>query len=101
MGYYINPEKITKEKWLKEFGILATSFHKDAFTSKPDGMLPVVLVDNGDFSAAGICFSEDEFQAFTSPSDKRSKSLWFVLEEDLLKMCPNLCHALEREKKDG
>jgi hypothetical protein len=37
----------------------------------------ICVVDNGLFEAAGYCYSEDEFRAFTDPTDHRPK-VWLV-----------------------
>lgn len=90
MGYYINPPTGTKEEWLKENGI--ASDLKEGWTCVYNHLgyedyLPVVLIDNGPFTAAGIAFSEREFEAFTIPEDKRKKTFWLVKIEDLCKGC--------------
>jgi hypothetical protein len=81
MGYYINPQDMTKEKWLSING-------KPSAQPKPDfdfagDTLPVCLVDNGWMNAAGICYSARELEAFTEPTDRRPK-LWFLVAKDLL-----------------
>jgi len=49
----------------------------DNFQKVPASMALIVVVDNGPFEAAGLCYSEEEFAAFTDPGDRRSKK--FVL----------------------
>lgn len=44
----------------------------------PFGFLPVVWVDNGDFTAAGIAFCEKELKVFSDPSDPRPRKFYLV-----------------------
>lgn len=39
----------------------------------------VCVVDNGYFQAAGYCYSQGEFNAFTEPSDHRPKT-WLLYQ---------------------
>ena len=71
MGYYINPKGTTKEAWLVEHG---EPTHGPAAITETH--LPVVLVNNGIFNAAGVAIDERELEAFTQPHDTRPK-LWF------------------------
>lgn len=84
MGMYINPtDGSTKEKWLLKHGrqvMLDEAREKADFNSGP---LPVCLVDNGPFTAAGICYDARELEAFTSPTDYRPK-YWFLVDKELL-----------------
>lgn len=84
MGYYINPEDgTTKEDWL-EVNASAGPFPRPRlkfdFTSP---LLPVCLVHNGSFTAAGICYDEHELATFSQPDDHRPK-LWFEVERSRL-----------------
>jgi hypothetical protein len=67
VGLYVNPPNMTKEDWLIINGkhIKQPSVHYD------DGKLAVCLMNNGAFTAAGVCISDDELKVFTDPSDKR------------------------------
>ena len=86
MGYYVNPPNQSKESWLKA--------NCEPFSSKPDswnegikrGLLPVVLIDNTIFTAAGIGFSPEEFDEFTNPDDTRPKSIYWVQISKLLEV---------------
>ena len=76
MGYYIDPEGMTKEAWL--------SANAEEVSAVPDWdeahsaqKLPVCLVDNVIFTAAGVCFDRREHAEFSRPSDRRPKR-WFV-----------------------
>lgn len=82
MGYYINPTDTTKEEWLLKHGKRATSADclRHDFASSD---LPVVLVDNGPFTAAAICYNSRETEEFTRSSDKRPKMFFIVTKSDL------------------
>ena len=85
MGAYINPVNQTKEEWLRDNGTRTNV--PQSFDEKPDH-LPVCLVDNGPFTAAGIAFDQRELEAFTYPGDHRLKT-WFWVETKKL-MDPNV-----------
>lgn len=76
MGYYIDPKEGTKEAWLAKYGRPLTGRPEWKSTAK-SGELPVCLVDNRSFTAAGVCYSERETMEFAR-SDGRRKS-WFVV----------------------
>lgn len=86
MGFYINPPDISKEEWLQERGrvVMNTFTWEDVLPNT----LPVVLIDNGAFTAAGIAYSEKEFKLFTDPMDNRAKVIFLVSILDLLEVCP-------------
>ncbi len=87
MGAYINPKDMTKERWLDEFA--EKRLPSPNFEATPDGYLPVVLVDNGIFTAAGIAYSPDELAVFNTP-DGREKE-WFIAKiDDLHTVSPEL-----------
>ena len=75
MGYYVNPHGQTKEAFLEQFGQPGkmSSFWEDT----PSGKFPVVLMNNGHFTSAGIAFSEAEFSEFMA-NDGRMKKLYYV-----------------------
>lgn len=80
MGYYINPKDVTKEEWLSKHGkLIPAEQAKDHITEET---LPVCLVDNGRFTAAGVAFDSRELAAFTRP-DGRPK-IWFSVSIPLL-----------------
>lgn len=74
MGFYIDPKNGTKEDWLFEHALLLAG-PPDWATVRQQSRLPVCLVNNGMFTAAGVCFSPDEQDEFARP-DRRPK-LWF------------------------
>ena len=92
MGYYLNPIETTKEKWLQGNGIL---IHPEQMLNYdwnfvPEGHLPVVWVDNGWMTAAGVCYCEQEFKAFMDPYDSRPRLLFLVKIKDLVREVRNM-----------
>jgi hypothetical protein len=85
MGYYVNPSSTSKETWLQENGTKVPDVLK--FDEKP-GYRPVCLVDNGPFTAAGICYDDRELDAFKRPDDWRPKQWFMVPINKLLEICP-------------
>lgn len=83
MGYYINPEDMTKEQFLSKHGTRVTAGVLGDHDFSSDE-LPVCLVDNGWMTAAGICYDRREIMAFAQPDDKRPKN-WFLVKKELLK----------------
>jgi len=80
MGYYINPPDMDKERFLADTGTL----YKFIPEKHRDGdMIVVCLVDNGDFTAAAICYNQDELEAFSDLGDPRRK-VWFGVPLDKL-----------------
>lgn len=103
MGYYINPRAGTKEGWLNdhglevtgpEWGLLATNFRGAIGNRGNDGVY-VCLVDNGPFTAAGICYNEAEFDAFNAPGDSRPMTWYVVMRGDIIDVCPQVEEKLE------
>ena len=41
----------------------------------------ICVVNNGSFEAAGYCFSANEFDAFSRPSDVRPKK-WLIMDKE-------------------
>lgn len=82
MGSYINPSDCSKEQWLADHGIPVHG-NRIPRIGELEGFLPVCLVDNGAFTAAGICFNDRELAAFSQPSDYRPKR-WFHVSQELL-----------------
>lgn len=92
MGRYINPKILTKEEWLHTHGTPVRAAPLSAIAE--NGCLPVCLVDNGPFTAAGICYNDRELKAFQSPDDWRLKEWYMVPVERLLEVCPELADRL-------
>ncbi len=100
MGYYINPPDMSKERWLNKFANFVGPIYESGEVPKweditKDDILPVVLVDNGMFTAAGVAYSEQEYKAFTDPGDKRPRELYTAKVDDLLKVVRNMFGQLE------
>lgn len=83
MGAYINPRNETKEEFLMREGheIIWPEFPE--WETRPEGTLPVVLMNNGFFTAAGIAYCKEELMAFTEPLDFRPKRFFYVAIEKL------------------
>jgi hypothetical protein len=96
MGYYIDPPGETKEAWLAQHGTPLRSVPQDVSLFDEDGneALPVCLVDNGIFTAAGIVYSNGELQAFTDPFDARPKYWYAVSKDKLIEVQPVLADVL-------
>lgn len=88
MGCYVNLGIETKSSYLAKEGKLIgqeEAFkHKD-FTEN----FVVVLVDNGFFEAAGICYSQEELDAWRNDyetGDRRPKKYYVVPKEKLVRV---------------
>jgi hypothetical protein len=86
MGVYVNPQDMSKEDWLALHGQILLDPPK--WEDIEEGKLPVCLVQNAFFSAAGIAFSESELACFSNPSDPRPRSWFMVSIKDLEKVSP-------------
>jgi hypothetical protein len=84
MGFYVNPPNESKESFLRREGIVAPALPKTTWDSVPKGFLPVGLVNNGAFTAAGIAFCEKELEEFTRLNDNRPRQLFMVKIEKLI-----------------
>lgn len=77
MGLYVNPESSSKEEWLR---LNLRDLHRtgDAVTGAKHaeilaaGRVPLVLVDNGMFTALGVLYDQREAADFAR-EDGRSK----------------------------
>lgn len=84
MGYYVNPVTEEKEDFLDREGqVIALPFR---WEDVPKGKLPVILLDNRIFTAAGIAFSAHELNEFQLPDDHRPKRGYLVEVEKLRKV---------------
>lgn len=88
MGIYINPPHETKEQWLKDNAILLEE--PPIWSEVSRGRLPVCLVDNRAFTAAGIAYDARELDAFVNDGTTRPKKWFLVSIEDLVKVAPEL-----------
>lgn len=75
MGSYVNPESETKESFLEREGMVVDN---PSWKDKPKNTLPVVLVSNAFFTAAGIAYCEKELKVFLDPFDFRPKTFYYV-----------------------
>ena len=82
MGLYIDPSVGDKETWLAENGKKLDYNNPLEWSEIPKGYFPVILMDNGMFTAAGVAFNEREYKNFLTP-DPRPKQLWIVHEKQL------------------
>ena len=90
MGAYINPPNETKEDFLKREGTPYIPMD-----GRSPGHMPVVLVDNGMFTAAAIAFDENEEEYFAQPDNR--PMIWFQVEiEKLLTVSHELPAYMER-----
>jgi hypothetical protein len=86
MGYYINPiNGVEKEKWLDTYGEVVQEDVINTFTFAEENpkILPVCLIDNGLFTAAGIAYDKRELEVFLNPEDTRQKQ-WFLVNLEYL-----------------
>ena len=86
MGHYINPESMTKEMWLIAHGVRQPDAPPWDETLEN---IPVVLVDNGAFTAAAVAYSKDELTYFSRP-DPRAKMWYMVPRARILEQLPQL-----------
>ena len=75
MGYYIDPEDMSKEAWLEQHGELLPDeefdiqgdpkFSRYQINGREYGV--VCLIDNGWMTAAGIAYDDRELAVFAQP----------------------------------
>lgn len=76
MGIYINPtDGKSKEAWLSASADRLAEPPKTVDLASKE--VPVCLVDNQIFTAAGVCYDDAELAVFATP-DGRQKSWWRV-----------------------
>jgi len=96
MGYYINPKDCSKEIWLDNHSsdlpnLTPPNWEKlQKEIDHGNHLLPVCLVNNGPFTAAGICYNQRELEEFSDPRDYRSKLWYLVSLDNLIDVCPEL-----------
>lgn len=81
MGRYLNPKNMTKEDWLKTNAVFANDIiAPPTWTNEIDGKSHVLacLIDNGMFTACGLCFNQREYEAFSDMRDGRFKYFYWV-----------------------
>jgi len=89
MGYYIETGELKlKYLWIEQY-MKGKILPKDQIlTNKSNDNVPVVVVSNGPFEAAGIAYSEREWEAFNLPDDFRPKKYLLVPKEEIVKQNP-------------
>lgn len=91
MGLYINPPKESKEDFLRKFGTIISL--SEGWTDRPRFSVPVILINNIAFTAAGIGFDEDEFNEFTQITDRATIKMWVPISE-IVRIHPEMKGAL-------
>jgi len=84
MTCYINPPDQDKVDWL-----LANGERIPVACPITPTHLPVCLVDNGPFTAAGICLTPRDRHRFSDPLDDRPK-VWFKVSREKLREVSDL-----------
>ena len=84
MGIYINPPDRKKEDFLLEYGKMISQSKFRSFDKFDGELLPVCLVNNGPFTAAGVAYSHGEVEAFGGFNDLRPRR-FFLVRKDVLK----------------
>lgn len=101
MGCYIDPQNEDKEIFLAREGreVESDYISQNYKTIKEKGDLPVVLVDNGPFSAAGVAYTEREFERFVR-YDNRPKRFFIVPIEKLKEVSDVKCWLAESKEEE-
>ena len=99
MGIYLNPQNETKEQFLKREGTehpinIARKMGFYSFVQM--GFIPVVCVDNGEFTAVGVTYCQNEFDTFLSPEDPRKRILYLVPISVIEKEVPEIAELIEK-----
>ena len=84
MGFYLQTDaKHGKAEFIRDnhAATIVTQEEAEAAIDNPD-LAVVVVVSNGPFEAAGFAFDRKEFEAFTSPDDRRPKK-FFTMDRTL------------------
>ncbi len=73
MGYYIETGTAHGKANIiaKKFNGEVLPKAPNSYSDIPEKKAVIAVVDNGIFEAAGFCYSEEEFKAFTNPQDRR------------------------------
>lgn len=94
MGYYIeDTNSHTKQQWLEAHcSAIFRDYAPDSFDTV-EGNLWVCLVDNIAFKAAGICYDQDELDAFKQGNRYRN---WYSIPKSaLISACPHLENRIQ------
>lgn len=94
--FYINPKEQTKEQWLTENATRVGRDEVEQFNfEKMPEYFPVVWVDNGDFSAAGVAPDLAERDRWFAESDLRPKAYFLVKREVFYDLHPEYQEVVE------
>ncbi len=85
VGYYVNPNDRSKDVFLMSNGVAVPGRTLD-WADVPNGSLPVVHIDNGIFTSAGIAYCEAELKEFTRSDDRRPRTIYIVPINKLLEV---------------
>ena len=90
MGCYVNPKNETKEDWLQNNANTIYVYNEFPTWEKVVVMncLPVILVDNGFFTAAAVAYSKQEYEEFTREDDSRGRQVYIVPIDKLKEVSP-------------
>jgi hypothetical protein len=94
VGMYINPPQfmITKEEWLFNHAEeIRGDPPKEFINNSP--FVWVCLVENPSFSAAAVAYDKQELLRFSNPADKRFKTWFQILKEDVKTVTPAFEHT--------
>lgn len=92
MGFYVNPPMESKESFLAREGCAVS---RDVFFSFDDWSgpnRPVILVDNGWMTAAGVMYNAGELKAWNDSTDHRPMKFYVV---EITKLVPVSDEGLE------
>lgn len=88
MGAYVNPAEISKETWLN---LYADITEITSWNNIPKSKMLICLFDNGMFTAAGIAYSENEFDFINNAIKRNAKEFpnwivinWYICDIDKL-----------------
>lgn len=103
MARYINPKKISKEAFLLEHGKLITfaDVAKLRFDTIPEGYVLVCFVDNGPFTAAGICEGQRDMNEFQRLDDTRPRMFFLVPIDTIEDNAPDDQEGIRRVEQKG
>ena len=80
MGYYIPGPAVGKGECLVWYhGARARTEEEARAALLSDDVAPICVVMNGPFEAAALAYSEEEFDCFADPNDRRPKQ-WYVMD---------------------
>jgi hypothetical protein len=84
MTAFVNPRRGTKEEWLQEHGTEFSPIEaKELLINKDENYIPVVLIDNYDFTSAMICDNQEVMDLVLKPADWHTKTWYKVPKSDL------------------